>query len=65
MASARYEDIHSSHKQMALRLTQINSENALAEKLQRQLEHEKIVLEERKAVSDKAMIMTVTIANYK
>jgi hypothetical protein len=51
MACARHEEIENTHQTMMRMMGQIQRENALASKLKRELEHEKVVLQERKAVS--------------
>ena len=52
MACSRHEEIQATHQTMVRMMGQIQRENALATKLKRELEHEKVVLEERKAVSN-------------
>ncbi|XP_023931015.1 dynein beta chain, ciliary-like [Lingula anatina] len=49
VANARHSEIGHSHDMVTKALEQIHRENTLATKLHKQLEHEKIVLEERKA----------------
>ncbi|XP_055866060.1 uncharacterized protein LOC106055129 isoform X2 [Biomphalaria glabrata] len=49
LAKERYEEVESTHDAVTTTLKQISHENELANKLKKQLEHEKIVLEERKA----------------
>ncbi|CAH1797693.1 unnamed protein product [Owenia fusiformis] len=49
MANARYKEIHDNHGMVSFAMRQIDKENKQALKLKRQLEHEKIVFEERKA----------------
>lgn len=51
LASERYTEIDQSHQVVTTTLEQIRHENELAVKLKKQLEHEMVVLEERKAVS--------------
>ena len=50
MAEHRYKEIHEIHDEHSKMNTQVQIENQLATKLHKQLEHEKIVLEERKQV---------------
>ena len=47
----RHQAIHQEHIAVTRALQHINRENKLATKLQKQLEHELVVLEERKEVS--------------
>ena len=61
MAEERYTDIHQVHKNMSDMNRQVQLENALALKLRKQLEHERIVLEERKAVSYREYISMITV----
>ncbi|XP_064650622.1 uncharacterized protein LOC135502065 isoform X3 [Lineus longissimus] len=49
LANARHADIHHHHAIAKSALAQIQRENMLATRLRKQLEHEKMVLEERKA----------------
>ena len=51
MASSRHSSINTDHKGVATSLHQIRRENEIAVKLRKNLEHEMVVLEERKAVS--------------
>ena len=51
MAREKYNEIDDTHTKMLALMNQIEAENNMASKLKKQLEHEKIVLEERKAVS--------------
>ena len=51
VAQRRFDQIMSEHESITEALTQIFKENEIAEKLFSQLEHEKIVLDERIAVS--------------
>lgn len=51
MANARYEDVNVGQEAVTKSLNQIRRENEVAVKLRKQMEHEMIVLEERKAVS--------------
>lgn len=51
MAKRRYDEIIAQHESITTALDQIYKENDLAAKLHKQLEHEKIVLDERIAVS--------------
>ena len=46
----RHQAIHQEHIAVTRALQHINRENKLATKLQKQLEHELVVLEERKEV---------------
>ena len=55
MANGRYTDIHQVHTNMSTVMQQITLENKLANKLKKELEHEKVVLGERKAVSNICM----------
>ncbi|KAK2150979.1 hypothetical protein LSH36_380g01016, partial [Paralvinella palmiformis] len=48
MACKRHEEIEDTNQTMIRMMAQIQKENALASKLKRELEHEKIVLSERK-----------------
>lgn len=50
LANRLHTDITKQHEAVTQALTQIYKENELAEKLYHQLEHEKIVLDERIAV---------------
>lgn len=50
LVEKRYKDIMAQHDSITSSLSQIHKENELAEKLENQLEHEKIVLDERIAV---------------
>ncbi len=52
MACKRHDEIQDTHQTMLNMMAQIQRENALASKLKRELEHEKIVLSERKEVSE-------------
>ena len=52
MASSRHTSINTDHKGVATSLHQIRRENEIAVKLRKNLEHEMVVLEERKAVSN-------------
>ena len=52
MASSRHSSINTDHKGVATSLHQIRRENEIAVKLRKNLEHEMVVLEERKAVSN-------------
>ena len=51
MAIGRHSSINTDHKGVATSLQQIRRENEIAVKLRKNLEHEMVVLEERKAVS--------------
>ena len=51
MVCKRHEEIEDTHQTMIQMMAQIQRENALASKLKRELEHEKIVLSERKEAS--------------
>ena len=51
LANDKYEDISSTHQSMLTMMDQIQIENAMANRLKKELEHEKVVLEERKSVS--------------
>ena len=50
MAKRHYADIHATHSHMTALMQQIQLENSLARKHMKELEHEKIVLDERKMV---------------
>lgn len=50
MAKQHYGEIHATHSHMTQMMQQIELENRLARKHMKELEHEKIVLEERKMV---------------
>lgn len=50
LANARHREIHSLHEEMVKMNNKLIVENSLASKLRKDLEHEKIVLEERKTV---------------
>lgn len=50
MYKQRYQTIYSEHTTVTKALHHIDKENKLAMKLQKQLEHELVVLEERKEV---------------
>ena len=52
VASSRHSSINTDHKGVATSLHQIRRENEIAVKLRKNLEHEMVVLEERKAVSN-------------
>ena len=51
LAKRRYDEIVAQHESISTALDQIYKENDLAAKLHKQLEHEKIVLDERISVS--------------
>ena len=51
LASCRHNGINKDHEGVATSLQQIRRENEVAVKLRKNLEHEMVVLEERKAVS--------------
>lgn len=51
MANTKHAEINDIHDAVSKSLNQIKSENEVAIKLRKQLEHEMVVLEERKAVS--------------
>jgi len=53
MANGKYSEIHENHETLFKMNEQIVLEDKMATKLKKQLEHEKVVLEERKAVSSK------------
>lgn len=50
LANRRYSEIIAQHESITTALDQIYKENDLAARLHRQLEHERIVLDERIAV---------------
>ena len=50
MANRHYAEIHATHSDMTALMEQIQLENSLARRHMKELEHEKIVLEERKMV---------------
>ena len=50
MAESRYKDVYEAHEKHQFMNTQVQNENQLAARLQKTLEHEKQVLEERKQV---------------
>ena len=58
MAELRYSDIHAVHETHQFMNTQVQNENQLAARLQKALEHEKQVLEERKQVQAKCSLNT-------
>lgn len=51
LANTKHAEINDIHDAVSKSLSQIKSENEIAVKLKKQLEHEMVVLEERKAVS--------------
>jgi hypothetical protein len=51
LANTKHAEINDIHDAVSKSLNQIKSENEVAVKLRKQLEHEMVVLEERKAVS--------------
>ncbi len=57
MINRSYENVNETHRKMLATNEQILIENNLASKLRKQLDHEKIVWQERKAVSGKVNIM--------
>ncbi len=61
-ANNRYKEIHEVHDAMLALMNRIQVENKLAAKLKQDLEHEKVVLEERKAVSTQANLSGETTA---
>ena len=58
MANARHDEIHSTHKSLSKMNEQIVHEDHIANKLKKQLEHEKVVLYERKRVHNNINVFT-------
>ena len=58
MANERYQDIDNTHKEHLKMSEQIQMENKLAMKLSKELQHERIVLKERKQVNTWTFRMT-------
>ena len=52
MSDARHEEIRETHASMENMNRQVQLENQLSTRLRKQLEHEKVVLQERRAVSN-------------
>ena len=50
MADRHYTEIHDTHSHMTRMMRQIQLENSLARRHMKELEHEKVVLDERKMV---------------
>ena len=48
LANERYKEIDYTHANMQIMMEQIQIENAMANRLRKELEHERVVLEERK-----------------
>ena len=55
LADDKHDDISTTHASMLVMMDQIQIENAMANKLKKELEHEKTVLEERKKVRNRAV----------
>ena len=52
MATARFKEVSDTHSEMETMNQQVQLENQLATRLRKQLEHERVVLLERTAVSN-------------
>ena len=64
LANERYDNIISDHKVMLEVMKMITLENSLADKLKKDLDHERVVLEERKMVKASDLFLEHTIVFY-